>query len=126
MNNIKVWTAKDAAASLKRDWDPAIVAELNGQYVKVVRAQGEFVWHFHENEDEMFYVLDGEMEMHLRNEVLQMKTGQACVIPRGMEHKPVVPKEVLLMVFEPKSTSNTGNVKNELTRETLARLDGDD
>jgi mannose-6-phosphate isomerase-like protein (cupin superfamily) len=126
MGKVNVWNLENAAAGLDDFWSPAIVAELNGQLVKVVRAQGEFIWHHHEDEDELFYVLDGEMEMHLPDEVLLIQKGEACVIPRGMQHKPVAREEVLLLLFEPKETLNTGNVIGEMTIRTLKRLDTED
>ena len=126
MSAIKVWNPAQAAAGLEREWDPAIVAELNGQYVKVVRASGEFVWHHHDLEDELFYVLEGEMEMHLREEVLRLRKGEACVVPRGVEHRPVIRDTALLMLFEPKATVNTGNVVEQRTRTELNRLDAEE
>ena len=123
MSAIRVWNFTEEAAKLEEEWAPAIVAELNGQHVKVVRASGEFVWHHHEDEDELFYVLEGVMEMHLHEEVLRLQKGEACVVPRGVEHKPVIRETALLMLFEPKTTLNTGNVAEQRTRATLKRLD---
>src|SRR5262245_18271683 len=89
-------------------WQPKIVAELNGQHVKLVRAQGEFVWHSHENEDEMFYVLRGSFRMEYRDRTEVLREGHMVVVPRGVEHRPVADEEVWLMLFEPASTVNTG------------------
>lgn len=103
-------------------WSPKIAGELNGQMVKLVKFKGEFVWHHHENEDELFYVVKGSFDMHLRDKVVTIKEGEFIIIPRGVEHKPVAKEEVEIMLFEPASTLNTGNIENELTRKNLLRL----
>ena len=100
-------------------WCPKIVGELNGQHVKLVKFKGEFVWHKHDNEDELFYVVDGSFEMEFRDRVIEIKEHEFIIVPKGVEHRPVAKKEVAIMLFEPASTLNTGNVKNELTRDTL-------
>jgi|TARA_B110000093_G_C12844777_1_gene356784 mannose-6-phosphate isomerase-like protein (cupin superfamily) len=98
-------------------WNPRIVGELNGQYIKLVKAQGEFDWHKHDNEDEMFLVIKGEFNMELRNETILIKEGEFIIIPKGIEHRPVVKNEVQVMLFEPANTINTGdNQKSELTQ----------
>ncbi len=89
-------------------WMPKIVAELNGQHVKLVKALGEFVWHSHEHEDELFYVVHGSFRMEYRDRVEQLRAGDMIVVPRGVEHRPVATEEVWLMLFEPVSTVNTG------------------
>jgi len=103
-------------------WSPKIAGELNGQMVKLVKFKGPFVWHHHENEDELFYVVKGSFDMHLRDKVVTSKEGEFIIIPRGVEHKPVAKEEVEIMLFEPASTLNTGNIENELTRKNLLRL----
>jgi len=103
-------------------WSPKIAGELNGQMVKLVKFKGPFVWHHHENEDELFYVVKGSFDMHLRDKVVTIKEGEFIIIPRGVEHKPVAKEEVEIMLFEPASTLNTGNIENELTRKNLLRL----
>lgn len=103
-------------------WNPKIVGELNGQMVKLVKFKGPFVWHHHENEDELFYVVKGSFDMHLRDKVVTIKEGEFIIIPRGVEHKPVAKEEVEIMLFEPASTLNTGNIENEMTRKNLLRL----
>jgi len=90
-------------------WNPRIVGELNGQQVKLVKALGEFEWHKHENEDEMFLVIKGAFDMELRNETIAISEGEFIIIPKGMEHRPVVKNEVQIMLFEPVNTVNTGN-----------------
>ena len=103
-------------------WSPKIVGELNGQLVKLVKFQGEFVWHHHDVEDEMFLVVKGYFDMHLRDGVVRIREGEFYIVPRGVEHKPVAEEEAHVLLFEPATTLNTGNVRNERTRETLDRL----
>lgn len=101
-------------------WNPRIVGELNGQHVKLAKLQGEFVWHKHDHEDELFYVLDGEFNLEFRDKTVHLKTGEFIVVPKGVEHRPVAPKEVSVLLFEPASTLNTGDSqKGELTRDQL-------
>jgi len=103
-------------------WKPKIIGELNGQYVKLVKFSGEFVWHHHDVEDEMFLVLEGRMAMHFRDRVVQLGKGEMIIVPRGVEHKPVAEPEAQVMLFEPASTLNTGNVRNERTLDSLQRI----
>jgi len=103
-------------------WNPRIVGELNGQHVKLVKLKGEFVWHHHENEDEMFLVVKGKLRIEFRDKHVSLEEGEFLVIPRGVEHRPVAAEEVHVLLFEPESTLNTGNVRNERTREKLERL----
>lgn len=103
-------------------WNPRIVGELNGQHVKLVKFQGEFVWHKHDDEDELFYVLDGQFNMELRDKTIELKAGEFLIVPRGVEHRPVAAQEVAVMLFEPNTTLNTGDTKGELTRETLEKI----
>jgi mannose-6-phosphate isomerase-like protein (cupin superfamily) len=101
-------------------WKPYIAAELNGQHVKLDKLKGEFVWHRHEKEDEMFWVVKGRFRMDLRDSPIWLEEGEFIVVPRGVEHRPVAEKEAWVVLFEPVSTINTGNVQNELT---LGKLD---
>ncbi len=98
-------------------WHPKIVGELNGSYVKLARFQGEFVWHLHENEDELFWVIQGTLVIKLRDGDITIKPGQFAIIPKGVEHMPVAAEEVHAVLLEPKTTLNTGNVTNERTVE---------
>ena len=98
------------------------MAELNGQHVKLVKLEGEFVWHHHEREDELFLVLRGSLEIHFRDRVVELAEGELCVVPRGVEHKPVARGETAVLLLEPASTLNTGNVRDAHTRETLERI----
>lgn len=103
-------------------FNPRIAGELNGQQVKLVKFQGEFVWHHHDNEDELFYVIKGSFDMHLRDKIITINSGEFLIMPHGVEHKPVAKEEVEIMLFEPASTVNTGNIENELTRKELKYL----
>lgn len=98
-------------------WNPKIVGELNDSYVKVVKVQGEFVWHHHEEEDELFFVLNGRLLIQFRDRDVWLDEGEFLIVPRGVEHKPVAPEEVHIMLLEPKTVVNTGNVCNEKTAE---------
>lgn len=103
-------------------WNPRVVGELNGQQVKLAKFQGEFVWHKHEDEDEMFYVLEGKFKMEYRNKTLEINKGEFIIVPRGIEHRPVADQEVSVMLFEPSTTLNTGNVKNTFTKENIEKI----
>lgn len=109
-------------AQIDDHWNPRVVAELNGQHVKLVKFEGEFVWHHHDNEDELFYVVRGEFRMDFRDRSVAVREGEFIVVPRGVEHRPVAEREVEVMLFEPASTLNTGNVRTELTRDRLESL----
>jgi mannose-6-phosphate isomerase-like protein (cupin superfamily) len=103
-------------------FNPRMAGELNGQLVKLVKFKGEFVWHHHDNEDELFYVNKGSFEMHLRDKIITINEGELLIVPRGVEHKPVAKEEVEIMLFEPAATVNTGNIENELTRTALQKI----
>jgi mannose-6-phosphate isomerase-like protein (cupin superfamily) len=100
-------------------FNPRIAGELNGQQVKLAKFKGEFVWHHHEAEDEMFLVIKGSFDMHFRDQIVTIYEGEFIIVPRGVEHKPVAEEEVSIMLFEPAGTLNTGNVENEFTRKNL-------
>lgn len=103
-------------------WNPRIIGELNGQQVKAAKLKGEFVFHHHDDEDEMFMVITGNLKMALENETLIIKPGEFIIIPKGVSHKPIADEEVELLLFEPASTLNTGNVSNEFTKKKLDKL----
>jgi mannose-6-phosphate isomerase-like protein (cupin superfamily) len=103
-------------------WSPKIVGELNGQHVKLAKLKGEFIWHHHEAEDELFLVVKGQLVLELREQDVVLEEGEFFIVPRGVEHKPVAEEEVHVLLFEPKSTLNTGNVRNERTVEDLKTL----
>lgn len=103
-------------------WHPRIVAELNGQQVKLAKVKGEFEWHHHAAEDELFLVLEGRLTIRLRDRDVHLAAGECAVVPRGVEHQPVAEEEAHLLLFEPATTLNTGNVRSERTVEDPERL----
>lgn len=103
-------------------WSPKIVGELNGQQVKLAKLKGEFVWHKHENEDELFFVVKGSFKMEYRDRTVVLNENEFLIVPRGVEHKPVAEKEVWVMLFEPASTVNTGETESEMTKNVLDRI----
>jgi mannose-6-phosphate isomerase-like protein (cupin superfamily) len=104
-------------------YNPRIIGELNGQHVKAVKLKGEFIWHHHEKEDELFLVIKGKLKMEFREKTVELNPGEFIIVPRGVEHRPVAEDEVHILLFEPDSTLNTGNVKNERTRLKLDKLE---
>lgn len=116
---------EDAFAQFDETWSPRIVAELNGQEVKVARLDGEFVWHSHAEADELFYVLDGDLTIEFReDDDAQLGAGDLLVVPAGVEHRPVAEDEVKALLFEPAATRNTGDAADsDLTVEEPERLD---
>jgi mannose-6-phosphate isomerase-like protein (cupin superfamily) len=103
-------------------WNPRILGELNGQHIKAVKLKGEFVWHHHDHEDELFLVTKGTLKMEFRDKTVEITEGEFIIVPRLVEHRPVAEEEVHLLLFEPASTLNTGNVENEKTRKNLERI----
>ena len=103
-------------------WSPKIAGEVNDSYVKLVKFRGDFVWHRHENEDEMFLVVKGRFTMRLRDGDLVLEENEFVIVPKGVEHCPVADEEAHVLLFEPKTTLNTGNVRNERTIENLDRI----
>ena len=103
-------------------WSPKVVGELNGQHVKLVKFQGEFVWHKHDGEDELFLVVNGRFRMDFRDHQVWVEQGEFLIVPRGVEHRPVAEEEVHVLLFEPAATLNTGDVRNERTVDQLEWL----
>jgi len=103
-------------------WSPRIIGEVNDSYVKIAKFKGDFIWHTHQNEDEMFYVLKGSLTIKFRDKAVLLQEGECIVIPRGIEHMPVAEEEVWVMLIEPKATLNTGNIINDRTVETLEKI----
>jgi mannose-6-phosphate isomerase-like protein (cupin superfamily) len=103
-------------------WHPRIIAELNGQQVKVAKLKGEFEWHHHEQEDELFLVIKGHLTIKLRDRDVLLEEGECVVVPRGVAHKPVAGEEAHVLLFEPATTVNTGNIRSERTVESPERL----
>ena len=106
----------------KEYWKPKIVGKLNGQMVKLVKFQGEFVWHHHDHEDELFLVVRGRFRMELRDRHIWLEEGEFLIVPHGVEHRPVAEEDVEVLLFEPATTLNTGDVRDERTREVLERI----
>ncbi len=109
-------------AQINQYWDPKIVATLNGQEVRIAKVKGEFVWHHHEHEDELFLVHKGRLILEFRDHSEELLAGDMYVVPKGIEHRPVAPEEVELVLFEPASTLNTGQVENEYTRRDIKKI----
>ena len=103
-------------------WSPKIIGELNDSYVKIAKFKGEFTWHTHYNEDEMFYVVKGMLTVKFKDKDICLQEGESIIIPKGIEHMPVAPEEVHVLLIEPKSTLNTGNIVNDKTVEKLERI----
>jgi mannose-6-phosphate isomerase-like protein (cupin superfamily) len=103
-------------------WNPRIVGELNGQCVKLVKFQGEFVWHKHDEEDELFLVVEGEFDMEFRDHTVSVGKNEFLIVPRGVEHRPVAKNEVSVLLFEPCSTRNTGDALDERARDQLEKI----
>lgn len=112
---------KQKLALLCEHWRPRIVGELNGQHVKIAKLLGTFDWHHHEHEDELFLVLHGSLTIRLRDGEVVIDEGELYIVPRGVDHQPVAEKEAHVLFFEPASTLNTGNLRNERTIEHLER-----
>lgn len=112
----------DKLAQISDHWNPCIVGEVNDTHVKLVKMRGAFDWHHHETEDELFLVIEGRLTMRLRDQDISVGPGEFIIVPHGVEHMPVSDEEVSLLLIEPKSTLNTGNVQNERTRTELERL----
>ena len=103
-------------------WTPKIIGELNGQEVKLAKLEGEFIWHDHAEEDELFFVVKGILKIEFRDKTIELHPGEMLVVPRGVEHKPIAEEEVWVMLFEPASTKHTGDVQHELTVDKLEKI----
>ena len=112
----------DKLSQFDEHWSPHIVGVLNGQHVKIAKIKGEFVWHHHAEEDELFMVIKGHLSLHLRDRIIELDPGEFFIVPRGVEHKPVAEVETHIMMMEPASTLNTGNVRNDRTVESPPHL----
>lgn len=112
----------EALSRIDEYWHPRIAGELNGQHVKLAKLFGEFIWHRHDLEDELFLVLQGQLRIEFRDHVVNLHEGEFLIVPRGVEHRPVAEKEVSVLLFEPSSTLNTGNFESERTRRNLEHI----
>ena len=119
---MEVVNLNEKLAKVKEPWSPKIVGEVNDTYVKIVKFTGEFVWHHHDNEDELFLVIKGRLRMKFRDREVTVTPGEFVIVPKGVEHMPVADEEVQVVLIEPKTTLNTGNVQNERTLPQLERL----
>ena len=119
---IAVVNLRDKFAKFTDHWRPRVVGELNDTLVKLVKIKGEFVWHHHDEEDELFFIAKGRLLMKFRNREVWIQEGEFLIVPRGVEHCPVAPEEVHIMLVEPKSTVNTGNVVSERTVTEFERI----
>ncbi len=122
MSGIHKIELHDKLGDITEHWSPHTIASLNGQHVRLAKFKGDFIWHHHEQEDEMFLVLSGRFRMDLRDARIWIEEGEAIVIPRGVEHKPYAEEEVSVLLFEPASTVNTGNRDHPLTRRQVPGL----
>lgn len=120
---IKKINLNEKFALFSEHWSPKIVGELNQQQVKIAKLKGEFVMHKHDHEDELFMVIHGQLFIELENETIELNEGEFVIIPKGTRHKPYAPEEVKVLLFEPATTLNTGEIKSHLTTKRLDRLD---
>ena len=103
-------------------WSPKVIGELNGQTVKLAKIKGEFIWHDHKDEDELFLIIKGKLKIEFRDKMVELNEGEMLIIPKGVEHKPIAEEEVLLMLVEPIGTKHTGEVKHELTVDDFEKI----
>jgi mannose-6-phosphate isomerase-like protein (cupin superfamily) len=121
-NDVNKINIDEKLSLFKELWNPKIVGELNGQHIKLAKLKGEFIWHKHDNEDEMFLVLNGKLKIEFRNKTEIISKGEFIIVPKGIEHRPIADKEVSIMLFEPVSTVNTGEFNNQMTKNKLENL----
>lgn len=119
---MKVVNVQDKLDLFSDHWHPRIIAELNGQAVKIAKVKGDFIWHDHKEEDELFYVIKGTLYIEFRDETKTIKEGELLVVPKGVEHRPYAPEEVSLMLFEPMQTKHTGTIDHELTKTQIESI----
>ena len=112
----------DKLNQFKDYWNPRVIGELNGQHIKAVKLKGEFVWHHHDREDELFLVIKGKLRMEFRNHFEELNEGEFIIVEKGVEHRPVAEDEVHILLFEPTGTLNTGDVESEFTRKKLEKI----
>ena len=120
--DIKKVNLEEKFGLIKQYWKPAISGKLNGQLVKLAKLKGEFTWHKHELEDELFLVLEGKLKIELKDKMLEIGEGEFVIIPKGILHKPIAEEEVKVLLFEPETTINTGDVENEFTVKELKNI----
>jgi mannose-6-phosphate isomerase-like protein (cupin superfamily) len=119
---LKKVNLKEKLNQIHEHYKPHVAGELNGQYIKLVKFNGPFTWHHHDNEDEMFLIIKGEFDMELKDKTITIKEGEFIIIPKGVDHRPVAHEEVEILLFEPATTLNTGNVRDKFTLEKLPNI----
>jgi len=119
---MKAVNINDKFELFKDQWNPKIIGQLNGQDVKIAKIEGEFVWHDHKNEDELFYVIKGVLQIAFRDKTVTLKEGEMLIIPKGVEHKPIAREEVWILLFEPSNIKHTGAIEHELTKQTFEKI----
>lgn len=119
---MKVINIKEKFSLFQDLWSPKIIGQLNGHDVKLAKLDGEFVWHDHANEDELFYIVKGTLQIEFRDKMVTLNEGEMLVIPKGLEHKPIAKEEVWVLLFEPSNIKHTGEVQHELTKNTFEKI----
>ena len=119
---MKVINLKEKFDLFTEQWSPKIIGQLNGQDVKLAKLEGEFVWHDHANEDELFFIIKGSLKIEFRDKSITLNEGEMLIIPKGVEHKPIANEEVWVLLFEPTNIKHTGEVQHELTKEKFDRI----
>ncbi len=119
---MKVINIKDKFRLFNDQWSPKIIGQLNGQDVKLAKIEGEFVWHDHKDEDELFYIVKGHLIIEFRDRAVALNEGEMLIIPKGVEHKPIAKEEVWVLLFEPSSIKHTGDVVHEYTKEKFDKI----
>ena len=119
---MEVVNIKEKFTLFTEQWSPKIIGQLNGQDVKLAKLQGEFVWHDHKEEDELFYIIKGTLKIEFRDKMITLHEGDMLIIPKGVEHKPIAEEEVWVLLFEPSNIKHTGDVEHELTKEKFEKI----
>tara|TARA_R100000789_G_scaffold57577_1_gene55584 strand:- start:95 stop:463 length:369 start_codon:yes stop_codon:yes gene_type:complete len=122
LNKMKKVNIQEKLDQFQDHWNPRIVGELNGQQVKLAKLKGEFIWHTHDEEDELFWVISGVLKIEFRDSSVTLNPGEFIIVPKGVEHKPIAENEVQVMLFEPAATKHTGNEEHELTNNNQKHL----
>lgn len=119
---MEVINLKEKFNLFTEQWSPKIIGQLNGQDVKLAKIEGEFIWHDHAQEDELFYIIKGSLQIEFRESIITLNEGEMLVIPKGVEHKPIAKEEVWVLLFEPSNIKHTGEVQHELTKESFEKI----
>jgi len=114
---------KERFAELSEYWSPKVIGEINDQYMKIAKLKGDFIWHGHKDEDELFYIVQGSLDLHLKNEIIHLEEGDFYIVPKGVEHKPNAKEECWVMLIEQKSTRHTGDVLTVFTKSIKDQLE---